>query len=327
MTSHTRHWKEKQLAELKKLIDDSSVVAIASIENIPASLLQELRSKLADTAIIKVSKKKVIERALAESKFKGLGLEKYLRGQVALVTGNTDPFELYSLLKKNKINAYLKVGSVAEKDIVVPAGDTGLAPGPDLSVLKAANIPAVMKGNSIQVPKDTVVVHKGEQVTPEVAAALIKLDIKPAEIMLKIQAASDGHMLYDGSILNIDAEKFEQDLIACYRNAFNLAFNIEYFMPENIELFLQKAFTEAKALAVEAEFLNSVTLPEFIAKAQANANVLSSLVTFDEPKAKVKAEEQSESKKTEEQQKGEEGAPEAGEAKVKAEEQTAQQNN
>ena len=298
MRSHTRHWKEKQLAELKKLIDESRVVAVANIENIPASLFQELREKLIGTASIKVSKRRLIAKALSESKYKGLGLEKYIKGQIALITSNIDPFELYSILKKNKVKTYLRAGSIADKDIVVPAGDTGLAPGPDLSILKAANIPAVMKGSSIQVPKDTVVVRKGEQVTQEVANALIKLDIKPAEIMLKILAASDGSTIYEASVLDIDAEKFEQDLIACYRNAFNLAFNIEYIMPQNIELFLQKAFSEAKALATEAEIINSVTLPEFLAKAYVNASALGGLVKLSEPEPEPKSEQKEQEQKT-----------------------------
>jgi large subunit ribosomal protein L10 len=306
MRSHTRHWKEKQLAELKKLIDDSKVVAIASIESIPASLFQELRGKLSGTANIKVSKRRLIAKALSESKYKGLGLEKYIKGQIALITSSIDPFELYSILKKNKVKTYLRAGSIADKDIVVPAGDTGLAPGPDLSILKAANIPAVMKGSSIQVPKDTVVVHKGEQVTQEVANALIKLDIKPAEIMLKILAATDGSTLYEASVLDIDTEKFEQDLITCYRNAFNLAFNIEYIMPQNIELFLQKAFNEAKALATEAEIINSVTLPEFLAKAYVNASALGGLVKLAEPEPEPKPEQKEQEQGTEEEKKEQE---------------------
>ena len=294
MTSHTRKWKEKQIEEMKKMLNESKVMALASIERFPASLLQELKKKLAGKAKIRVSKTRIIARALAESKYRNLDLSDYFKGPIALITANIDPFELYLTIKKNKASTYIKAGTVAEQDVVVPAGDTGLPPGPDLSILKAAGIPAIMKGSSIQVPKDTTVVRKGEVVSQEVASALAKLDIKPAELMLKVLVASDGTTIYDASVLDIDTEKFENDIIACYRNAFNLAFNIVYITPENIELLLQKAFREAKQVATEAEFINSVTLPEFIAKAYSSANALSSVVKLDTQKAESEQKEQSE---------------------------------
>ena len=277
MKTHTRKWKEKQLEELKALIEQSKIVAIASIDGLPANMLQELKIKLSGDATIKVSKAKIIKRALAESKHKKFNWDKYISGQLALVTTNMDPFELYSAIKKNKVRTYLKAGSIASSDIVVPAGETNLMPGPDMSLLKAANIPVATKGTKVHVLKDTVVVHKGEQVSLDVANALIKLDMKPHEIMLKILAASDGNTLYDSSTLDIDLVKFEKDLQSCYVQAFNLAFNITYITPQNIELFLQKAFREAKALAIEASILSPAVLPELIAKAQATANMLSEI--------------------------------------------------
>lgn len=283
MTSHTRKWKEKQLEELKALIENNKIIAIASIDGMPASMLQQIKNKLSGDVTIKVSKVRVIKRALAESRYGKFDWAKYARGQVALVATNMGPFELYSALKKNMARAYLTAGSIADRDIVVPAGDTNLAPGPDLSLLKAANIPVAMKGNTIQILKDTVVVHKGEQVTQEVANALLKLDIRPREIMLKVLAASDGNIIYEPSVLDIDLDKFRQDLQSCHANAFNLAFSIGYVTPQNIKLFLQKGFREAKALAREAGIILPETLPELIAKAQAEASAISAFVKLEKP--------------------------------------------
>lgn len=318
MTSHTKKWKEREVEEIRKIIDESKFIALASIERFPASLLRDLKKKLAGKAKIRVSKTRIIARALAESKYKNLNLKDYFKGPIALVTANIDPFELYLTIKKNKARTYVRPGTVADQDIVVPAGDTGLPPGPDLSILKAAGIPAIMKGSSIQVPKDTVVVHKGEIVSQEVASALAKLDIKPAEIMLKVLVASDGTTIYDANVLDIDIEKFENDIIACYRNAFNLAFNIVYITPENIELLLQKGFREAKQLATEAEFINTVTLPEFIGKAYSTAKALSSVIKLDAQEPENKQEKQSKA----EQQIAEESAEQKDneEAKEQAEE-------
>ncbi|MCX8189950.1 MAG: 50S ribosomal protein L10 [Candidatus Diapherotrites archaeon] len=281
MTRHTRKWKEAQLEGLKKLINSHKVIAIAMAENMPARMLHELRAKLADKAQIRFSKVRVIKKALSESKFSGFPLDDHLKGQIAIIASNIDPFELYSLVKKNKIRTYLKVGEIADNDIVVPSGDTNLPPGPDLSMLKAANLPVAMQGSSIKILKDTVVLKRGQEATQEVVNALMKLDIKPHEIMLRISIACDGKTIYTAEALDIDLEKFLQDLQTCYSNAFALAYSICYVTPQNIGLLIQKAYREALSVAREGKIITKETLPEMLAKAHIGAQKVKALAKLD----------------------------------------------
>ncbi|MEM4662866.1 MAG: 50S ribosomal protein L10 [Candidatus Diapherotrites archaeon] len=278
MRRHTRKWKEAQLGELKKLIDSHKVVAVAKTENLPANMLQEIKIKLADKAKIKFSKVRIIKKALLESKFGRFDWDKRFSGQVALIASDLDPFELFSLVKKNKVRTYLKVGAIADKDVIVPAGDTKLPPGPDLSLLKAANLPVAMQGSSIKILKDTVVLRKGETVTQEIANALMKLDIKPYEIMLRIAYACDGETLYSSEQLDIDFEKVKSDIQNCYRNAFCLAYNIGYITPQNITLLLQRGYREALEVARRGSIITKETLPELIIKARLCAEKLNSVI-------------------------------------------------
>ncbi|MEM4598562.1 MAG: 50S ribosomal protein L10 [Candidatus Diapherotrites archaeon] len=281
MRKHTRKWKEAQLKGLKELIDSHKVIAIARAENMPARMLHELRAKLADKAQIRFSKVRVIKKALAESKFRSFPWDEHLRGQIAIIASDADPFELYSLFKKSKIRTYLKVGEIADHDIVVQAGDTNLPPGPDLSMLKAANLPVAMQGSSIKILKDTVVLKKGQEATQEIVNALMKLDIKPHEIMLKISIACDGKTLYNAEALDIDTEKFLNDLKLCHSNAFALAYSICYVTPQNIGLLIQRAHREALNVAREGKIITKETLPEMLAKAHISAQSVSALVKLD----------------------------------------------
>ncbi len=277
MRSHTRAWKEKELEELKKLIGESEILGIANLERVPASMLQMLRSSLAGKAKIKVSKKRLILKALKGSKHEKLA--EYVRNQVALISSSIDPFELYAMFRKNVLRTYAKPGKKATKDIVVPAGDTGLAPGPDLSVLKQAGLPAIMQGGKIVIQKDTVVVKEGEIISEEVASALMKLDIKPEEICLLPSAFSDGKLIYPADVLHIDTDKFREELAGAYRNAFNLAFNAGYITKETLPLLIQKAVLHARALSINAKIFNKYALPYILAEAHSALQALINKLT------------------------------------------------
>ncbi|MBN2067832.1 MAG: 50S ribosomal protein L10, partial [Candidatus Diapherotrites archaeon] len=184
MTVHTRKWKESELQQITKLADQYPVVAIATLQNFPASLSQLLRKRLHGSAVVKVSKTRVVKKALQESSVKSDGLLKHTEGSVAVIFSNMNPFELFAFLKKNKGRVPAKAGMIAPNDIVIPAGDTGLPPGPALSDLKQAGLKTVMKGPTISIAEDKVVAKAGEPITAGVAGALSKLDIKPIKVGL-----------------------------------------------------------------------------------------------------------------------------------------------
>ena len=80
-----------------------------------------------------------------------------LTGQNALIFTNMSPFKLYLVLEKSKVNLPARAGDVASDDIVVPAGNTGIPPGPVLSEFKEANVQTRIESGSIYVSRDSVV--------------------------------------------------------------------------------------------------------------------------------------------------------------------------
>ena len=75
---------------------------------------------------------------------------------------NISPFRLNLIFAQNKVFLAAKGGDVATKDIAVPAGNTGIAPGPVLSEFKVANVATRIDGGNIWVAKDTVVAKPGD---------------------------------------------------------------------------------------------------------------------------------------------------------------------
>ena len=287
MKSHTLKWKKQQLAEIKDLLNSYPVIAVADLERFPANLFAQLRKKLYPNAVVRVSKARVVQKAIEESRLKGAGLTENVKGSVGIIFSKMNPFELYGFIKKNKGAAFAKEGQLAPEDITVPAGDTGLPPGPALSDLKAAGLNVRPMGATIHVVEDKVVTKKGQPITKPVASTLSKLNIKPIKIAMRVSAALEKGLIYKADVLDIDLDQVFNDFVVAHTQAFNLAFNIAYLTVQTTPLLIGKAAREARALALEAGIFTAETTPLLLAKASAQAGALKGLVK--EPAAAAEA--------------------------------------
>ncbi len=284
---HTRKWNEKQLTEIKQLIDKYDVIAVADISKFPSALFAQIRKRLHGKGVVKVSKSRVIKKALAENP-KTAKLAELAVENIAIIFTNLNPFELFGFIKKNKGKVPAKSGAIAEDDIVIPAGDTGLPPGPALSDLKGAGLKVAVQGASIAIMEDKVVTKKGEPVSAAVAGTLAKLNIRPFKVGMKINSVLESGQIYTAEILNIDTEQVFIQFTDAHKNAFNLAVNAEVFNNATRELLVQRAFRNTKALAIEGNIINSATAGEILAKVQAQAGAIKAHVK--EPEAAAAAE-------------------------------------
>lgn len=241
-------WKKKEVELITPLLAKYTVVGIGDLSGTPASLLQKLRKKLHGKAVVRVSKTRIIKKALANTKGKE-ALNGLLKDSCVLVLTDLDPFEVYSLIKRNRTKAFAKAGYIADDDIIVPAGDTGLPPGPALSDLKGAGLQIKIQGPTIAVTQDKVVTKKGEAVTPPVATVLSKLDIKPVKIGLKLVGVFEKGAILDAKILDIDVDKVIDDFARAHTMALNLAFNAEIFNSYTTPLLIAKAVRDSKGLS------------------------------------------------------------------------------
>ncbi len=267
-------WKQRVVQEVKEMVSGSKVVGIVSLLNLPSAQFQEIKKKLRGSATIKVSRSRLLKMGLEQAGEEYKVLEKYIEGPCAIIVSEKDPFELYQVIKKNRTKAYAKPGMIAEDDIIVEAGDTGIPAGPALGELKAAGLPVKLDQGKIAVLKDTVFVKKGEIVTPEKAAILAKLDIKPMEIGLKIKALYADGIVYEPSVLDIDTEKVFNDFITAHSQAVNLSVNAGIINKYSIQPLLTKAVSEARALALEANVYTKETIKDIIIKAHRAAEAL-----------------------------------------------------
>lgn len=239
--------KARTVEELTGLLKKYKIIGIVNLYKMPSSSIQKIKNLLRGKAVLRVAKRSLIDFA-----FKNAGLEKLserLEGQPALILTEMSPFKLSFFLQKNKSSAPAKYGDFAENDIEVPAGPTSLMPGPAISTLTKAKIPAKVEGGKISIIKDCVVCKKGSKITADIAAALSLLKIEPMEIGLILTAIKEGETIYGKNVLSISEEQILNDLAQAHQHAVNLSVNTGYPTKETIGMILAKAYLNAKALA------------------------------------------------------------------------------
>ena len=272
--AHVAEWKKEEVKELAGIINEYDVIGIVDLLNIPAKQLQEMRKSLNGKAVIRMSKKNLIDLALEDcnaDKNNIVDLSGHMDGQVALIATEMNPFRLYKILEDSKTSAPAKPGSIASDDIVVPEGDTGFEPGPFLGELQQVGIPAKIDKGKICVQKETVVVAAGEEVSKQVAATLARMDINPMEVGIDLKAVYEEGSIYTSDVLAIDEEQTLADLQKAFSGAFNLSVNAAIPTTKTISAILSLAHTRAVSVGVEGAILTSKTSEPILMLAIASA--------------------------------------------------------
>ncbi|MBI4144310.1 50S ribosomal protein L10 [Candidatus Woesearchaeota archaeon] len=249
--THVNQKKKDEVVRIAGIINNYSVVGIADLQNLPAGALASIKKKLRGKAEIIVTKKPLIQRALEQSGKPNL---KQVTEQnivmPALVLGKTNPFAIYSMIKKSKTKAAAKPGQLAPFDITVPAGPTPFTPGPVISELSALKIKAGVEEGKIVIKQDVMVIKAGDAFSPQLASMLARLGIEPIQIGLNVAAMYEHGKVYAKDILDIDDEFISQAISRAAKASINLAVNANIIMPDTIVLFIQSAHRAAQSLSV-----------------------------------------------------------------------------
>ena len=268
-------------AQLLELPRKRRVMAIVRMEKVRASQILLLRKRLGKEVEFFSIKDKIARKALSSVEAPGVAdMAEKLRGQCMLVFTEMSPFKLNVLFSKNSIMMAARAGDTASIDVVVPAKNTGIAPGPMLTEFKEAGIPTKIDQGTIWITKDTVPVRKGEQIPEKLAPLLGKMDIKPVEVGIALDSALEGGRLYSAAELRVDVEAVRSDLGRAAQEALSLSAEAGFAVPENAAQLLQKAAGQARSLSVESGFATGETREQLLQKASAQAKALASAAGY-----------------------------------------------
>ena len=264
--------KTQMYQTLQELPKKYKVMALVRMEKVRATQLLPLRKKLQGKVEIVSIKDKVAQRAIEKLDMEGIGkMKEMLTGQCLFMFTNMSPFELNIFLSKNKILLSARGGDIASIDVIVQPKNTGIAPGPMLTEFKENKIPTKIDQGTIWILKETTPVKKGDAISAKLAALLGKLDIKPIEAGIVLNAALSESVLFSEEQLIVDVEKIKMQLVQANQQAVSLSIEASYITVDNIIQILAKASQAANNLSVVAGYVTEENKEQILQKAESQA--------------------------------------------------------
>ena len=262
---------------LQEIPKKYKVMALVRMDKVRASQILPLRKKLRGEVEFISIKDKIARKALEKMDIPNIKKTvEQLTGQCMFMFTNMSPFKLNVLLTKNKVMMAARDGDIASVDVVVPAKNTGVAPGPMLTDFKEANIPTKIDQGTIWITKDTTPVRKGEPIGGKLAGLLVKLDIKPIEAGIALESALEDGIQYTREDLAVDVQAIREEFARAHQEAVSLSIEAAYITPENIGPILARASQHARSLAVESAFMTEETREQVLQRADSQARAVAS---------------------------------------------------
>ncbi len=289
----SREQKEQIVEHMSEQIEESPVVGILDMHNLPSKQLQQIKKEMKKFANIRMERKTLMKIAIDEAEKEDIDrLNENEAVQPAFIFSEKDPFQLYSLIQNNKSSAAAQGGETAPNDIEVPDGDTGIGPGPMLGKLQGAGLNVQVQDGSIHVQEPGVIVNQGEEITQDDADILNQVGIEPLEIGLDLDIAYSEGEIFTSEQLDIDEEQYRQDVESAASMAFNLAVNAGYITETTAPTVISEAFRKAKNLSISEGIVTEETVEEIIGHASSGAEALESQLDLDSAEEDEETEEE-----------------------------------
>ncbi len=269
--------KTEMLQKIKEYSEGSQVIAASRIRKVRARQMMALRKDFRGELNILVAKNKLVTMALKDSR---TNIDQFLTSitdQNALIFTSMNPFKLQLMLDKNKVDLPARAGDIATNDVILPAGNTGMPPGPVLSEFKELKVPTKIDAGNIVVTQDTTVVKTGEKISPKLSGLLAKLNLKPIKAGLSLNAAYMDGLVFLRTDLSLNLDEYQRNIQAAFNSAMALAVNSAFLTKETTPLIIAQAARHARALAVEAAIPTRESLPDILSTAQLRAQTILSL--------------------------------------------------
>ena len=264
--------KVQMYEQLQEFPKKYKVMAIIKMAKVRSTQILPLRKTLKGQVEFVSVKDKIAQRALEQLDIPGIkDMVGELKGQIMFMFTDMSPFKLNVLLAKNKIMMAARGGDIASVDVVVPAKNTGIAPGPMLTEFKEAGIPTKIDQGTIWIAKDSTPVEAGGIINEKLAALLGKLDIKPVEAGISLYSALEDGLKYSETEMVIDVEKIRNEFVQAHQEAISLSIEAAYITADNVSQILSKAAQSARSVSIESGFMTDETKEQILQKADAQA--------------------------------------------------------
>nr|WP_147662854.1 50S ribosomal protein L10 [Candidatus Prometheoarchaeum syntrophicum]QEE15960.1 50S ribosomal protein L10 [Candidatus Prometheoarchaeum syntrophicum] len=296
--------KIQEVEKISALVKDFKVIGLAKLEKVPAKALHNLRDTLRGDVIIRMSKKKLIQKAFKASKKKNLTeLADNILGITAMLFTNMNPIKLAQFLESKAVKGPAKPGDLAPGDIVVKAGDTKIAPGPIISELSQnLKLQTLIKNGTIHIREDKVTHTVGQLIDAKQAQLLGRLGLEPMTIKLDFYSAWEDGEIIPTEVLHLNIDTILDNVRLAASEAINLSLELGIITNDTIKPLMAKAIRSSIALAVNLPIFIPEMVDQYMAKATREAIAING--AFFESEDQPESEEEPEPEKKEEEPSG-----------------------
>lgn len=216
-------------------------------------------------------------------------LIRLLKGNLGIIFTNHDLTDIKEIIDRHSREAPAKVGSIAQCDVWIRAGPTGLDPK-QTSFFQSLQIATKIAKTQIDITADKQIIVEGEKVGSNEAALLQKLNINPFSYKLQVAHVFDNGNVYSPDVLDITSES----IIATYKRVISnvASLSLETGIPTRASAphSIMRVFKNLLAVTYESDF--TFAQADAIKSAAAAAPVATEAAAADDAAAEPEAPEE-----------------------------------
>ncbi|PCH42488.1 60S acidic ribosomal protein P0 [Wolfiporia cocos MD-104 SS10] len=273
----TRQQKELYFAKLKELVAKYPSIFIVNVDNVGSNQMHQIRVALRGKGVVVMGKNTMVRRALRSILGEFPQFERLLphvRGNIGFVFTASDLKDVRDIITANKVAAPARAGALAPRDVIIPAGNTGMEPG-KTSFFQALGIPTKIARGTIEIVSDVQVVTAGLRVGPSEATLLNMLNISPFTYGMTVVQIFDQGNVFAPAVLDVSEKELLDRFLSGIQTiaAISLALNYPTIVSVMHSLVNSYKNLLAVSIATDYTFEGSEKIKEILANPEAFAAV------------------------------------------------------
>jgi len=271
----TRAQKELYFEKLKQLIVKYPSIFIVNVDNVGSNQMHQIRVALRGKGIVLMGKNTMVRRALRSIITEYPQLESLLphvRGNIGFVFTSDELGEIREIITANKVAAPARAGALAPRNVLVPAGNTGMEPG-KTSFFQALGIPTKIARGTIEIVSDVQVVTAGTRVGPSEATLLNMLNISPFTYGMSVVQIYDQGNVFPPDVLDVTTDELVNRFLTGVTTVAAISLALNYPTLVSVTHSLVNAYKNliAISLVTDYTFEGAEKVKEYLANPEAFA--------------------------------------------------------
>lgn len=278
---------------------------MVNVDNVGSNQMHQIRVSLRGKGIVVMGKNTMVRRALRSILSEQPQFERLLphvRGNIGFVFTSGDLKDIRDLIIENKVAAPARAGAFAPRDVIVPAGNTGMEPG-KTSFFQALGIPTKIARGTIEIVSDVKVVTAGTRVGPSEAALLNMLNISPFTYGMTVVQIFDSGNVFTPDVLDVSDTELIDRFLSGIKTIAVISLALSYPTIVSVSHSLINAYKNliAVSLATDYTFEGSEKVKEYLANPEAFAVATAPAETVEQTTTAPAEEEKKEDEEDEDE--------------------------